>query len=195
MRLCKKIILVASLLAALASPAISSAATQPLTVYNWNGTPAHALARWERAVVWQSGQLQHYWKTPRVAFVKHGGWPIYLVDWHLLSATGDLGYHSVLASGQSYATIGNIGGSVVFSHEIMETLVDPQLRDVLALDNQFVLREVCDPVEVNTYSAPNGVELADFITPAWYVLRSHGPWDIAGDLVRSRELQGALQFL
>lgn len=179
--------------------ASASSSVQSFTVYDWNGTPARTVTRMEAAVAWQSDQLQRYWKTPRVRFVGRRGLPVYLVSVRTMrtAAAGDAGFHGQ-RSGQPYAVVSSAGAgwqSVTFSHEIMETLVDPLTDHWTTVDLKPLLQEVCDPVENDSYSAPNGVALSDAITPAWYVSTSQGPWDLAGSLTEPGEVQGALEFL
>jgi hypothetical protein len=60
-----------------------------------------------------------------------------------------------------------------WSHEIVETLVDPDLTNRWALG----LREVGDPVENVTYSL-DGVQVSDFVFPSYF--GGSGPYDQAG---------------
>src|ERR1700747_1579019 len=115
----RRLALLALLLAPLLLPSMAQAAysgpTERLTVYNWNGTSASSIARWEQAIVWQSAQLQQHWQTARVSFVLHGGFPVYLVPWRYLGSNGDTGYHGQ-RGGQPYIVASDLGGSLVFSH-------------------------------------------------------------------------------
>lgn len=58
------------------------------------------------------------------------------------------------------------GWSTVFSHEIVETVVDPvnahYIRDLVS--NQL---EIADPVEDHAYQLRD-VYVSDFVLPAWY---------------------------
>jgi hypothetical protein len=187
-----------ALTALLVVPSAASAQrpVQRLTVVDLNGTPARTVARMEAAVVWQAKQLRRYWQTPRVTFVRSGGWPLFLVPVHAMLTSGDAGYHGQLNS-VPYAVVSSMGDAltVTFSHEIMEMLVDPLGNWVWTPGSRSILVEVCDPVDNDTFTAPNGVEVADAVTPQWYVPYSRGPWDLANILGRPGQVQGQLEFL
>jgi hypothetical protein len=193
-RLAPLALLLALFLLSGTAQAAYSGPVERFTVYDWNGTSAAKVARWEQAVVEQSVQLQRYWHTPAVAFAQQGGWPIYLVSWKLMKDTGDLGYHAQ-RGGQPYAAVSDLGGSIVFSHEIMEMLVDPLANRILTFWKLPVFLEICDPVENNSYSASNGVRISDAVTPQWYIPGSRGPYDLERLVTRPRQVQGYLGFL
>lgn len=127
--------------------------------------PPHLLTRVERALTWQSRQLTQVWHTPSVEFTRDGGWPIVLVsprDWKVSA----FGYHG---SGSMYVEWGPVLqiAEDTLSHELVEQLVDPT----------DLLNEVADPVCSSSYGH-DGVILSDFVTPAWFVPGSQGPWDL-----------------
>jgi len=97
----------------------------------------------------------------------------------------------VSASGRPYIVAyaaldaGTLRWSVVLSHEVMETLVDPHLDHVLAGQ----LAEVCDDVASYPPVWIDGVPVTDFVTPAWFAWHrdpAQAPsgvrWDAAGRL-------------
>lgn len=86
---------------------------------------------------------------------------------------GFLGFHN--SQRQGYVDWSRTGSSVevVASHEVMELLT-----------NEYCDpggREVCDPVNGSTYKI-DGVLLADFVYPSYYLLGSAPPWDHVGAL-------------
>jgi hypothetical protein len=116
-----------------------------------------------------------WWGTGQV-YQSRRGWPVRLVNRWL--GRGVLGYHSV-SYGEPYAVISvpatawaGLPLSLVVSHEVNEMTVDPYLTR--SKGGYHV--EVCDPV-VWWYGTIWGTEVADFVTPAWYVWGSYGPWD------------------
>lgn len=183
-----------AILASLVLPGVASAAVQDFTVYNWNGTPNSTVKAMEQATVWDSALLSRYWKTSTVAFTQQGGWPIYLVPDGALPR-GESGFHAQ-KGGQPFASVfglDKLATTTAFSHEILEMLVDPMDTKILAIRHQLLLMEVSDPVMNDTLTAPNGIYVADAVTPSWYTIQS-GPWDLAGDLRWAREVQGILEF-
>jgi len=77
--------------------------------------------------------------------------------------------------------------SVTISHEAIEMVGDALIDQ----SNQwsdlphalFLAQELCDPVEDDSYGyMKNGVLVSDFVTPAYFVPASHGPWDFRGVL-------------
>lgn len=171
--------------------------TQTITVVNDAGVTG--LAKVERAIEVQSLQLRRWWGTPAVVFGT-GGWPITIVDYAL--GHGVVGLHDVqqisapcpvdracgaIDGANPYAIVTVWGWqppvtapywSITFSHEIMEMLVDPQVNRQVSISHgePLGLMEVCDPVEENAYSL-DAVEVSDFVTPAYFIADSRGPWD------------------
>jgi hypothetical protein len=106
-----------------------------------------------------------------------GGWlPIHLVDTQ--DVEGTYGYHNpffaeiecgpIVENGNGILDGGDSPVSRVFSHEVLETLADPDVNLWVAerAGPQFAL-EVCDPVQANGYFKV-GVSVSDFVTPAWF---------------------------
>lgn len=75
----------------------------------------------------------------------------------------------------NYNITKNYSTSGTLSHEILEILTNPNVDP-----GGF---EVCDPVQNNHYMI-NGVEVANFVYPNYYMPGSAGPWDYNG-LVKS----------
>jgi hypothetical protein len=144
----------------------AGAPVQTITVVNQANVRPAALALVENAVVAQSLQVRAAWGTPCVVFGT-GGWKLYLKTgtsgepWGEHFSNRGLPYLLVWTGALSYP-----GWSTDFSHEIVETLVDPvnahYIRDLVS--NQL---EVADPVEHHAYQLRR-VYVSDFVLPAWY---------------------------
>jgi len=106
-------------------------------------------------------------------------WQIVILD--NSDVANELGYHDVTSTGNPLGkvfvnTAGNFNfpWSVVFSHEILEMLVDPYCE--LAAFNQdsqttgqLIAYEVCDPVQAHGEGYQIGsVEVANFVYPGWF---------------------------
>lgn len=64
---------------------------------------------------------------------------------------------------------GDITGSVGFSHEVIEMLVDPPATLTADSGHGYLMAyEAADPVEGDTYAAPNGVLVSNFVFPAYF---------------------------
>lgn len=139
---------------------------QRITVVNQTKVRPAVLSVIENAVVAQSLQVRAAWRTPCVVFGP-GGWKLYLKT----GASGEPWGEHFSNRGLPYALVwtGALpwrGWSTVFSHEVVETVVDPvnahYIRDLVS--NQL---EVADPVEHQAYLL-RGVYVSDFVLPAWY---------------------------
>lgn len=122
---------------------------QAVTVVNQAHVRAFALARVENAVVAQSLQLRAAWGTPCVQFAADG-WPLYL----RVGGPYPSGVHYGAPTRILVYTAGVVtdtGWSQSFSHEIMETLVDPTTTVDYQYGGETALLEVADPVEQNAY--------------------------------------------
>jgi|SRR5579859_837276 len=75
------------------------------------------------------------------------------------------------------------GWTRTLSHELLEMLANPFLdRAVLRREsNAFYVQEVCDPVERGGYEI-GGVEVANFVLPAWFSPDAGRRYDQAGRL-------------
>ncbi len=70
--------------------------------------------------------------------------------------------------------------TVALSHEAIELLVDPNLNTLVrgphpgAKRHVFHYREICDPVQANTYEV-DGFPVSNFVTPAYYQVGKPSP--------------------
>lgn len=144
----------------------AGAPVQTITVINQANVRLAALALVENAVVAQSLQVGAAWGTPCVVFGA-GGWKLYLKT----GASGEPWGEHFSNLGLPYLLVwtGALtwrGWSTVFSHEIVETLVDPvnthYIRDLVS--NQL---EIADPVEHQGYQLRD-VYVSNFVLPNWY---------------------------
>lgn len=163
-------IICAGLLLGLAGSAQAREPVQTITVVNRAGVTPQVLTHVEYAVQYQANaQLRRWWHTPKITFGPDG-WPVTIertVPDQPGLPTGSA-YHR--RGPQPSAWVPTLGGGnywpMLFSHEIVEMLA-PQ--------------EVCDPTAGYVYTV-RGIDVADFVLPAWYVRHSRGPWDIDHNL-------------
>lgn len=165
----RRIAVVAALLAA-ALVAAAPAGAMDFTVSNPASAPAETVATVEHAVSLQANDLDRFWPAAGPAnFVASGGLPVTIVSPSYTSANcfakGATGCHAWMG-GTPVGVLVSWDGSAydfgyVFSHEIMETLVDPAGASP----------EVCDPFPWDAYGE-YGATLATFATPAEF---SGGP--------------------
>ena len=146
-----------------ADPAVcpTGVPVQAITVINQAGVRPFALAKVENAVVDQSMQLRAAWGTPCVQFGA-GGWPLYLRDEGISAHYTDPLQIEVSTGGYTYQA-----WSSTFSHELMETLVDPTTVSDYGTGPTGGNIEVADPVEHNAYRL-GGTWISDFVLPSWY---------------------------
>jgi hypothetical protein len=64
----------------------------------------------------------------------------------------------------------------VLSHELLEIMADPSTNAWKRVGQFQVSKEVCDPVETAKYQV-EGVEVSDFVTPAWFKQSAAAPYD------------------
>lgn len=115
-------------------------------------------------------------------------WLIHLVDYPGSGDPGSaLGYHDVGPDGLPYSRVfvgtsldHNIAWSSVVSHELLETLADPFVFSVVFVQDTNTTGvlyplEACDAPEALSY-AIDGVAVSAFVTPAWFMPGSNGPW-------------------
>jgi hypothetical protein len=82
-----------------------------------------------------------------------------------------------------------ISVAAAFSHEVMETLVDPRASDWVQMsDGRFLAKEACDPVQAPLLSVPTSaghVLMSNGTLPAYFDPQAgRGPYDLLG-VVRS----------
>lgn len=106
---------------------------------------------------------------------KKDAWWLVIIDdsdW-----AGALGYHDLtddgFPAGKVFVRDSHRYGepwSVTASHELLEMIADPYLKDMSGPEENglFYCREVCDAVQDESYQAPNGVEVSNFMLPAWF---------------------------
>lgn len=119
---------------------------------------------------------------------RSGSWQVILLD--DADAAGALGYHDITSDdgrpvckvftklSKEYATV-----SSVVSHEVLEMLADPLINQA-AQDWKTGLMyayEVCDPVQDQAYRK-RGVEVSNFVGPAWFQHEGWGKIDFLGSL-------------
>jgi hypothetical protein len=104
------------------------------------------------------------------------------------------GYHTVGPIPRAHVFVATLEGfswTEVFSHELGEMLVDANGATAVQVASPysngpggyesptvFYAQEIADPVEAHPFLI-DGVPVADFVTPAWYVRGSRGPFDAA----------------
>jgi hypothetical protein len=94
---------------------------------------------------------------------------------------GALGYHALDPQGNPYGKVFALdqsldGISVTTSHEVLELVGDQSAAGFeLGADGKARAREACDACEDITYSI-DAVAVSDFVTPAWFLDGSAGPW-------------------
>ncbi len=100
-----------------------------------------------------------------------------------------LGYHEtdkgLIPSGYAFVkTTKDVGGmaSVTISHELCEMMGDPFINGASQWADLpsplFLASELCDPVEDDALGyLKDGVQVSDFVLPAYFVPGSAGPWD------------------
>jgi hypothetical protein len=114
-----------------------------------------------------------------------GAWAMILKDDS--DQPGALGYHEVLAgvpTGYVFVKtcLSAIGDwTSCLSHEIIEMIADPTCDKQATSGGHTYDYEACDPVEADGYMV-NGVNLSNFVLPAWYVTGRPGPYDFLGKL-------------
>lgn len=87
-----------------------------------------------------------------------------------------LGYHDVTEDGLPVMKVfvadtisDRVAWSVTASHEVIETLGDPNIDQVVDVDNTEYARELCDAPEDDRFSYPvDGFHLTAFVTPSWF---------------------------
>jgi hypothetical protein len=112
-----------------------------------------------------------------------------------------LGYHELTAGGLPLGKIfarsdqqAGTSWTVTASHELLEMLVDPNIELAAEQDStagaiSFYSYEVCDAVEADNLGYKiNGVQVSDFVTPAWFQTAAPGPRDHRGAVSQSFQL-------
>lgn len=148
------------------------------------------------AVQAQSAQdVAPYWGIQSVSFTHvPKGTSMNPHQWQFVIAdtsdqAGAAGYHETTSGGEpigyAFAKTTQEAGmnpSVTISHEALEMLGDALIdQSNQWADNPsavFLAQELCDPVEDDSLGyMKNGVLVSDFVTPAYFISGSVGPWD------------------
>jgi hypothetical protein len=76
--------------------------------------------------------------------------------------TGLVGAKTCIDAGESWTS--------ALSHEILETARDPFVDDWVAMPDgrRLVAAEVCDPVQDQGYEHESGIQVSNFVLPAWF---------------------------
>ena len=126
-----------------------------------------------------------------------------LNDYNLRSmpveALNSIGYHFVdnkvphIVIFAGLAQQGGIPWTMTFSHELLESLVDPKDETIFKIGNDIYEPEICDPVQYQAYPI-DGVWVSNFVTPEWFDKPPRTPqaasekrYDFAGNLFTERE--------
>lgn len=130
-----------------------------------------------------------------------GSYPLVLFDRPDVASA--LGYHDVDPQGQPYGKVfiqpildagggilDGIGASVsaTVSHEAIEMMGDAYANEWTdMLDGREVARELCDPVEADSYILRLSIsglkaQVSSYVTPAWFSEAGPGPYDHLGHL-------------
>lgn len=108
-----------------------------------------------------------------------------------------LGYHDETDVGIPYARVFaldcekyGVAVSSCVSHELLEAIADLSCaRWAQAADGRLWALEVCDPVEADTYDV-DGVEMSNYVTPAFFDPHGTGPYDALGKLTKPFTMTG-----
>jgi hypothetical protein len=120
-----------------------------------------------------------------------------------IDVNGALAYHTVdggrpeiVVSAEVAEAYGSSLGECL-SHEVLETLGDPDCGTVMATpDGRQWYREACDPVQAGSYTI-DGVKVSDFVLPSWFEPGSTGRWSWLGTLTHDHQVDrgGYAQYL
>lgn len=99
-----------------------------------------------------------------------------VLGWHTEGQNGVIyGYvfcAPVLDNGGRVLTGATYTVAATLSHEVLETIADPHVNLwATGPDGWVISQEVCDPVENASYQI-DGVNVSDFVTPAWFDLQA-----------------------
>jgi len=149
-----------------------------------------------------SNDFKAYWEQDcTLAFLAkddslaHGWWQIVVSD--NPDQAGALGYHELTSQGaplgKVFAKLDLQSGSewtVTLSHELLEMLADPWINwCAMGNDSKIYALEVCDAVEADELGYEiDGVQVSDFITPAWYEPTSADRLDFKQHVSKELEL-------
>jgi hypothetical protein len=112
------------------------------------------------------------------------------VNQNVQNAAGDHDAEGGAPTGYVFAQVTINAGmdpNVTLSHEVLEmlgdSLIDQSMQWTDVPNPIFLAQELCDPVEDDQFAYPkNGIKVSNFVTPAYFVPGSAGPWDFRGVL-------------
>jgi hypothetical protein len=193
-------VILAALPATAAGPASSSAPHITIAIVNRSTLVSDdEVSRFAAAIQKQvAGDFAPIWgRTARVVFTTASpdpnAWILQVLDDP--DSPAAIGYHSVNDNGVPYMKVFArlcqmfaVPLSRVVSHEVLETLGNPQIDEVVLVDNPDGSAtanriEVCDPVLESTYLI-DSVAVSDFVTPAYFFRFPAGAYDFLGILTK-----------
>lgn len=171
-------------------PASICPSVQAFTVQDDVGIPAGKLAKWERAIAAATRQVSSYWHTPCAQFAPSGGWMIYLTKKEMAACSdpsdGETagchiwpsamqepdGSYEMMSAPWANASLQDSDAfdslSVVMSHEVIETVTDPDgLWDPIPGRDSPSL-EICDIFYDSDYKL-DGVDISNWTLPYFYM--------------------------
>ena len=77
--------------------------------------------------------------------------------------------------------------SLLFTHELFELLVNPQMKETFTFENQIYLKEVSDPVSDN-YFVEDNLKISDWVLPTWFQINFYGHTNHLNSFKKSFEL-------
>ena len=135
------------------------------------------------------GTNAHCYFYPNGTTVPGSAWVLAILD--DTDQAGALGYHDVTATGLPLGKVFaktdqhyGLSWTVTASHEILEMVGDPEcVRAAQTAATTFVAWEMCDPCEADQYGYTiNGVQVSDFVLPAYFSPGEPGPYDFCGHI-------------
>lgn len=159
------------------------------------------IARCARSIDWQvRADLAPAWGfyasvfyAPKEELLPDSTWRVYLYDEPAdLTGAGRLGYHRF--DGATPTPVGHVfvgpseradePWSAITSHEVIEMLGDPWVNLEVRRGAELWPRELCDAVQGEYYRTPlvDGLEVADFVRPEYFIEGATGPFDHLGRL-------------
>jgi hypothetical protein len=134
--------------------------------------------------------------SPKGATLPPGTWKIYIYDEPRNAGdAGALGHHALVRGtlipiGYVFARLSQRSRETwteITSHEVLETIADPWVNLSAMKGADIYPLEICDPVQGQDYEV-DGVRLANFVTPNWFVEGMTGPFDHLHKLRRPFEV-------
>jgi hypothetical protein len=118
------------------------------------------------------------------------------VGQNVSGAAGDHDAEGGAPTGYAFVQVTQNAGmdvNVTISHEILEMIGDSlidQCNQWSDLPNpSFLAQELCDPVEDDSLAyTKGGTKVSNFVTPAYFIPGSAGPWDFLGKLTAPNSL-------